>query len=80
MNTDELNSSHKDALNTTAHWFGGSINSLDLFVASIDRSIIHDLVDMGLMRSRWVGWEITYKGRKVLSDLGYTSWRDTRRG
>ena len=71
---------HLDALNVALRWFGGSINRLDCFVASIDVSVVRDLVELGLMRPRWIGWEITLAGRQALAEHNITSFWDTRRG
>lgn len=73
MYNDEL-----DALNVTSRWFGGSINRLDIFVASIDASVMKDLVDQGLLRSKIFGWEITKLGRQTLEKFNINSLSDTR--
>ena len=74
----KLSGDHLDALNVTLNWFGGSINRLDLFVSSIPLSIIRDLVELGLMRKRWIGWEITMAGREALKAACITKFSDTR--
>lgn len=75
----KLTSDHIDALNVTLNWFGGSINRLDLFVASVHVSLVRDLVDMGLMRKSMFGYEINNNGRTELNNRGITCFEDTRR-
>jgi hypothetical protein len=75
-----LSREHLDALNVTLNWFGGSMNRLDASVASIDSSVMADLVDLGLVRKRHFGWnyQITYIGRQALQDAGITKFSNTR--
>ena len=74
----ELNPDHLDALNVTLNWFGGSINRLDLFVASIESCIMKDLKDMDLVRGGFFGWQITHLGRKALKENNINILHDTR--
>ncbi len=67
-----------DALNMTLNWFGGRVNRLDLFVASIDVSVIKDLEELSLLRKVFLGWEITRLGRQALIDRNIHYWVDTR--
>jgi ribosomal protein S19E (S16A) len=69
-----------DALNMTENWFGGSINRMDLFVADIRKSVMNDLTDEGFLRKKFIGWEITRKGRNTLRDKNITHYTDTRTG
>jgi len=68
--------SHIDALNLLECY--GFLTRIDLFVMSIDTSIIRDLVDLKLARSRFLGWEITLEGRRELEEAGVYSFYDTR--
>lgn len=71
---------HLDALNVMLNWFGGSMNKLDASVASVDTSLLNDLVDIGLARKRHFGWsyQITHQGREALDAAGITRFSDTR--
>ena len=74
----KLDSEEIDALNMTENWFGGSIGPLDIFVASIRKSVMTDLVESKHLRKKWLGWEITRKGKEALDKRGITSYSDTR--
>lgn len=67
-----------DALNVCLRWFGGKMGRYSIYVASIPKSIMNDLVDSGCLRSNLFSWEITKKGRNVLSDNNINEFRDTR--
>lgn len=54
------------------------MNRADAWVASIDIEIIKDLVDEGLVRSNWLSWSITRRGRQALADNDITCFSDTR--
>ena len=54
------------------------MNKLDAFVASIDGSIMRDLVDANLLRKKFFGWEITRSGRDELDERDITHFSDTR--
>jgi hypothetical protein len=73
-----MNGTYLDALNVTLHWFGGSINRMDIFVASIEGRVMRDLVDSGHLRKRFFGWEITSKGREALEEADIHCFEDTR--
>ena len=75
-----LRHKHLDALNVMLRWFGGSMNKADAFVASIDSSILNDLVDLQLARKRHLGfsYQITLAGREALEDAGIHKFSDTR--
>ena len=68
-----------DALNMTRNWFGGLINKLDLFVADIENSTMRDLQDMGLLRKKFFGWEITREGKQELKRRNINHYTDTRK-
>lgn len=80
QNNSAISRDYLDALNVMLNWFGGSMNRSDAFVASIDSSILSDLVDLGLARKRHLGWswQITFQGRQSLQDAGITKFSDTR--
>lgn len=74
----ELTRLEKDALNVCLNWFGGKFNSMDIWVASINKSIIRDLQEDGYLRKCLIGWEITKRGREKLKESGITKFSDTR--
>lgn len=73
-----LSFAEKDALNVCLRWFGGKFNWMDLSVASISTSVVRDLTDEGYLRKRFIGWEITKKGKQALEDANIKSFSDTR--
>lgn len=73
-----MNFEQRDALNVMLRWFGGKMNAADAWVASISTSVIRDLQDGGYVRKRWIGWEITQRGRKALKENNVNSLSDTR--
>jgi hypothetical protein len=66
---EELPRQHQYAL-MAARYLGGSVSRLmpDRFVSGVATATLDDLVDLGLMRRRWSGWEINLAGWRVLGD------------
>ncbi len=75
----KLTFSELDALNVCLRGFEGKFNSVDLSIASINSSVVRDLEDGGYLRKRWIGWEITRKGRDALTDADIYKFSDTRK-
>lgn len=76
MDEDSLEFEHLDALNMMSCHNG--LNRMDLFVMSIGKDIIDDLLDEGYCRSKLFSWKITRKGVKALENEGIDSFWDTR--
>ena len=62
----ELPYVHRRALDITVNHFDGRLVPGDIFMASLNRAALHDLVDLGYMRRRLTGYEATLAGRRAL--------------
>ncbi len=74
---EELSFLYLDALNMMNCYDG--LHRIDLFIMSINSSIVRELEDEGYCRSGWLTWHITHKGLRALEEAGIETFGDTRR-